>query len=76
MSWITESNRPKHFKYAIVCGFVGTFLFALGIAMGLEYKDYAYGNKWDWLDIAATLLGGLVGQILQIVFFGLIYLCL
>ena len=54
MSWITESNRQKHFKYAILCGFVGTFLFALGVAMGLEYKDYAYGNKWDWLDIAAT----------------------
>ena len=47
MSWITESNRQKHFKYAILCGFVGTFLFALGVAMGLEYKDYAYGNKWD-----------------------------
>ena len=71
MSWITESNRQKHFKYAIVCGFVGTFLFA----MGLEYKDYAYGNKWDWLDIAATLLGGLVGQLLQLLLLFLIYWC-
>lgn len=75
MSWITESNRQKHFKYAIVCGFVGTFLFALGVAKGLEYKDYAYGNKWDWLDIAATLLGGLVGQLLQLLLLLLIYWC-
>ena len=75
MSWITESNRQKHFKYAIVCGFVGTFLFGLGVAMGLEYKDYAYGNKWDWLDIAATLLGGLVGQLLQLLLLLLIYWC-
>lgn len=75
MSWITESNRQKHFKYAIVCGFVGTFLFALGVAMGLEYKDYAYDNKWDWLDIAATLLGGLVGQLLQLLLLLLIYWC-
>lgn len=75
MSWITESNRQKHFKYAIVCGFVGTFLFALGVAMGLEYKDYAYGNKWDWLDIVATLLGGLVGQLLQVLLLFLIYWC-
>ena len=75
MSWITESNRQKHFKYAIVCGFAGTFLFALGVAMGLEYKDYAYGNKWDWLDIAATLLGGLVGQLLQLLLLLLIYWC-
>lgn len=76
MSWITESNRQKHFKYAILCGFVGTFLFALGVAMGMEYKAHAYGGKWDWLDIAATVLGGLVGQILQILFFTLVYLCL
>ena len=69
MSWITESNRQKHFKY------VGTFLFVLGVAMGLEYKDYAYGNKWDWLDIAATLLGGLVGQLLQVLLLFLIYWC-
>lgn len=75
MSWITESNRQKHFKSAILCGFVGTFLFALGVAMGLEYKDYAYGNKWDWLDIAATLLGGLVGQLLQVLLLFLIYWC-
>lgn len=75
MSWITESDRQKHFKYAILCGFVGTFLFALGVAMGLEYKDYAYGNKWDWLDIAATLLGGLVGQLLQVLLLFLIYWC-
>lgn len=66
MSWFTESNRPKHFKYAILCGLAGTFLFALGVAMGMEYKDYRYGNKWDWLDIVATALGGLVGQALQI----------
>ena len=75
MSWITESNRQKHFEYAILCGFVRTFLFALGVAMGLEYKDYAYGNKWDWLDIAATLLGGLVGQLLQVLLLFLIYWC-
>ena len=75
MSWITESNRQKHFKYAILCGFVGTFLFALGVAMWLEYKDYADGNKWDWLDIAATLLGGLVGQLLQVLLLFLIYWC-
>lgn len=39
MSWITESNRQKHFWYAIPCG--------------------------DWLDFPATILGGLVGQIIQ-----------
>lgn len=29
-------------------------------------KDRAYGGKWDWLDILATILGGIVGQMLQL----------
>ena len=64
--WLKESNRMKHFAYAIPCGFVGTELFVLGLAVGMEFKDKTYGGKFDWLDIAATLLGGLVGQLLQV----------
>lgn len=64
--WLTESNREKHFLYAIPCAFIGTFLFAAGLAFGMEYKDKLYGNKFDWLDLIATLLGGVIGQILQL----------
>lgn len=32
---------------------------------GMEFKDKSYGDKWDWLDFLATILGGLVGQIIQ-----------
>lgn len=28
----------KHFAYAIPCGFVGTELFVLGLAVGMEFK--------------------------------------
>lgn len=56
----------KHFAYAIPCGFVGTELFGLGLAVGMEFKDKMYGGRFDWLDIAATLLGGIVGQLLQV----------
>ncbi len=73
MSWLTESNRQKHFTYAVISAFIGTIIFAAGLAMGMEYKDRAYGGKWDWLDIAATLLGGAVGQLLQILFIFLIF---
>lgn len=77
MSWFTESNRYKHFLLAIPFGVVFTILCALGLALGMEFKDchYANGDKplrdwnwsnWDWLDFAATILGGLVGQIIQI----------
>lgn len=67
--WITESNRQKHFLYAIPIGAVFTLLCVVGIAFALEYKDYQYGNKFDWLDILSTLLGGFVGQLLQIALF-------
>ena len=60
MSWITESNRIKHFLYAIPCGLFG-MLFVLGLAVGMEFKDKMYGGKFDLLDILATLLGGTIG---------------
>ena len=70
--WIKESNRPKHLLYAIPIGMVFTILAVLGCAFGMEFKDKQYGNKFDWLDIAATMIGGLIGQIIQI----LVILCL
>ncbi len=68
MSFITdfkESNRWKHFLYAIPIGLIFTELCVLGVASGLEFKDKLYGNKWDWKDWAFTMLGGAIGQILQ-----------
>lgn len=67
MSWIRESNRPKHLLYAIPIGLVFTILAVLGCAFGMEFKDREYGNKFDWLDIAATMIGGAIGQLLQII---------
>ena len=67
MSWIKESNRPKHFLYAIPIGLVFTILAVLGCAFGMEFKDKQHGGKFDWLDIAATMIGGLIGQLIQIV---------
>jgi hypothetical protein len=37
----------------------------IGLAAGMEFKDRMYGNKWDWLDFIATILGGIIGQSLQ-----------
>ena len=64
--WITESNRPKHFKYGILVGLVFTELCVLGVASGMEFKDKQYGGSWDWLDWSATMLGGLIGQLIQL----------
>lgn len=62
-----QSNRHKHFLYAIPAAFIGTILFSAGLAFGMEFKDKQYGGKFDWLDIAATMIGGLIGQLLQII---------
>ena len=34
------SNRGKHFAGGLFCGFCGTILFAVGVATGMEFKDY------------------------------------
>lgn len=65
--WLTESNRDKHLLYAILPGFLFTILFVAGLASGMEYKDKLTGGKWDWLDWIATILGGLIGQIIQVI---------
>lgn len=70
MSFITdfkESNRWKHFVYAVPIGLIFTILCVLGAASGMEFKDKQYGNLWDWKDFGFTMLGGLVGQIIQII---------
>lgn len=72
MNWLKESNRIKHLLYAIPIGLVFTILAVLGCAFGMEFKDRQYGNSFDWLDIAATMIGGAVGQILQIILIMLI----
>ena len=64
--WLKESNRPQHLLYAIPCGFLGTILFVAGLAVGMEFKDKMGVGKFDWLDIAATMVGGCIGQALQI----------
>lgn len=67
MNWLKESNREKHLCYAIPIGFIFTILAVLGCAFGMEFKDKQWGGKFDWLDIAATMIGGAIGQILQII---------
>lgn len=65
-NWFTSSNRWKHFALAVPLGLAFTLLCVLGCASGMEFKDRQWGGRWDWLDWLATMLGGLVGQALQI----------
>lgn len=64
--WLKDSNRNKHFWYAIPIGATLSILCVLGVASGMEFKDKQWGGKWDWLDWLATMLGGLIGQSIQV----------
>lgn len=66
MNWLLESNRLKHLLFAIPCGLFLTILFVLGLTLGMEFKDKQYGNEFDWLDVAATMIGGTIGQIIML----------
>ena len=61
-----DPTRRKHFFYAIPIGAVLTILCVLGVATALEFKDYQWCGKADWKDWLCTMMGGLVGQAIQI----------
>jgi hypothetical protein len=64
--WVTESNRLKHIKFGFYAGLCGTIFAAIGAGLAAEYKDKQYGNKFDWFDTAATIIGGMFGQAVQL----------
>ena len=66
MKWLRESNRPRHILYGFLGALIGTLLFSIGLTIGKEYGDKAWGGKFDRLDLWATLIGGIAGQIVQL----------
>lgn len=67
MKLFTDITRWRHFRYAIPIGLVFTILCVLGVASALEFKDKQWGGRWDWKDWLCTMLGGLVGQLIQVI---------
>lgn len=63
--WFLESNRWKHFLYAIPAGAINFWL-AIGLALGMEFKDAQHGGKFDWVDATCTVVGGFVGAALSL----------
>ena len=67
-SFLKESNHYKHLIGGFVVGMFGvnpwtSFYASIIAASCLEFKDAAYGNKWDWTDWAMTIAGALVASI-------------
>lgn len=64
IKYILESNRYKHFLFAIPLGFM-TIWGGLIAGCSLEFKDKQWGGKWDWVDLGFTIAGGIVGWVLN-----------
>jgi hypothetical protein len=73
MALFDDKTRWQHFGWAIPIGVVFTILCVLGVATGMEFKDYQWCGKADWRDWVCTMLGGLVGQAVQVL---IVYLVL
>ena len=63
----TDETRWAHFFFAVPIGAVFTILCVLGVATALEFKDKMWGGEWDWRDWLCTMIGGTVGQAIQII---------
>lgn len=64
--WLKDSNRLQHLGLGFVyglgaddgyCAAYGGF----GVAGALEFKDYKYGNRPDFVDFALTSAGVALG---------------
>ena len=54
MKIFTDKTRWQHFGWAIPIGALLTILCVLGVASGMEFKDYQWGGKADWKDWLCT----------------------
>lgn len=68
--WLKESNRHKHLIGGCVIGVLANSLYCaalagVGIASAMEYKDRAWGGKFDWVDIGVTCLGTALGFLIR-----------
>ena len=64
-NWLRTSHRLEHIILSVVIGLlfnnlIYTAICATMVAIALEYKDKAYGNKWDWIDFSLTIAPALV----------------
>lgn len=78
-NWLAESNRWKHVVGIFVLSLFGTLLMGIGCVGGMEFKDVHHYNgdnvpfrcwdwkAWDWLDVAAGLIGGMLAVVVHVV---------
>jgi hypothetical protein len=64
--WLKDSNRLKHLLLGVLVGLGADDWYCaeyvgIGVAGSLEFKDYQWGGKPDWIDFTLTFVGVNIG---------------
>lgn len=70
-NWLMSSNRYKHLLGGAIIGAGASSVYCAAysgilVAASLEYKDRAWGGKWDFIDFGVTILGVIVGYLIRL----------
>ena len=70
-NWLKDSHRLQHLGLGFVyglgaddcyCAVYGGF----GVAGALEFKDWKWGGKPDWIDATLTVAGVAIGYVVRV----------
>ena len=73
--WLKESNRIKHLVGGVAVGLGANDWYCaeyvgVGVAGSLEFKDYQWGGKPDWIDFTLTFVGVNIGYTIRYFVYG------
>lgn len=73
IDWFMASNRYLHLLLGVVVGLLptgwwNTEVLAAGVASSMEFKDWQWGGKPDFIDFALTVVGVNIGYLLKLGF--------
>ena len=69
--WFLSSNRYLHFLGGMLIGLISDDVYCAVVAGtctagAMEFKDYQWGGKPDWIDFAMTVAGTAAGYGIRI----------
>ena len=73
--WLKDSNRLKHLVGGVAVGLGANDWYCaeyvgIGVAGSLEFKDYQWGGKPDWIDFTLTFVGVNIGYAIRYFVYG------
>jgi hypothetical protein len=73
--WLKDSNRLKHLVGGVAVGLGANDWYCaeyvgIGVAGSLEFKDYQWGGKPDWIDFTLTFVGVNIGYTIRYFVYG------